>query len=190
MITNRSVAASLSILATMAMVCSGCGRREEAAPAAAVDGTMVVTSPAFAAGQPIPAKYTADGEDVSPPLQWTGIPEGARSIALICDDPDAPGGTWVHWLLYNLPPGESGMPEATPAANELPNGARHGVNDFGRAGYDGPAPPSGKAHRYRFRVYALDAVLILKPRAGRSELDRAMKGHILATGELTGTYQR
>ncbi len=177
--------APMLLLATI-----GCARETATEPTNPAKGTLIVISPAFANGAPIPAKYTADGDDVSPPLQWTGIPRGTRSVALICDDPDAPGGTWVHWLLYNLPPSEPGLAEATPEADELPNGARHGLNDFGRPGYGGPSPPSGKAHRYRFRVYALDAVLILKPRATRAELDAAMKGHILATGELTGTYGR
>jgi Raf kinase inhibitor-like YbhB/YbcL family protein len=178
------------VVAAATLLCAGCGPKAERQPPKADGNVLVVTSPAFANGAPIPAKYTADGDDVSPPLQWTGVPEKARSVALICDDPDAPGGTWVHWLLYNMPPRETGLAEGIPEANELPNGSMHGLNDFGRPGYGGPAPPSGKVHRYRFHVYALDAVLILKPRALRSELERAMRGHILAEGELIGTYKR
>ncbi len=188
---RRSARLAWPTIVVALVACAGCAPKAEQEPSPKTDeGGLVVISPAFANGASIPVKYTADGEDVSPPLQWTGIPKGARSVALVCDDPDAPGGTWVHWVLFNLPPGDPGLAEGTPEADQLPNGARHGLNDFGRPGYGGPAPPSGKAHRYRFRVYALDAVLILKPRVKLNELEAAMKGHILATGELTGTYAR
>jgi len=169
---------------------AGCTPKPEPGPETPDKGTLVVTSPAFANGKPIPAKYTGDGDDVSPPLKWTGLPAGTRSVALICDDPDAPGGDWTHWVLFNITPSETSLPEGVPEAEELPRGAMHGLNDFGRPGYGGPAPPSGPAHRYRFRVYALDTVLIVRPRAKRSALDDAMAGHILATGELVGTYGR
>lgn len=168
----------------------GCAQKKEPAGERPIGGALIVISPAFADGTPMPVKYTDDGENVSPPLQWTGIPEGTRSVAVVCDDPDAPGGVWVHWVLYNIPPKETGLAEGIPEGNELPNGAMHGLNDFGRPGYGGPAPPSGKVHRYRFRVYALDAVMVLKPRARRAQLDAAMEGHILAKGELIGTYRR
>ncbi|MCX7722324.1 MAG: YbhB/YbcL family Raf kinase inhibitor-like protein, partial [Verrucomicrobiae bacterium] len=121
-----------------------------------------VTSPAFQDGKPIPSKYTCDGEDVSPPLNWTNVPPEAKSLVLISDDPDAPVGTWVHWVLYDLPPTTAGLSEGVPKSSELPNGAKQGINDFRRIGYGGPCPPPGKPHRYYFKLYALDTVLGLK----------------------------
>ena len=155
-------------------------------------GAMMIrlTSPAFQAGQPIPSRYTADGADVSPPLSWSGVPEGTRSLALVCDDPDAPRGTWVHWVLYGLPPTVTELPEGVPADPTTPQGAKQGTNDFGRLGYGGPAPPPGKPHRYFFKIYALDIVPDLAPGASKQELLSAMEGHILAQGELMGTYKR
>lgn len=152
--------------------------------------TMKLTSSAFAEGQPIPAQFTGDGADVSPPLRWSDAPPGARAFALICDDPDAPAGTWVHWVLYGLPATITELAQAVPASETLPNGARQGLNDFRRVGYGGPSPPPGKPHRYFFRVYALDAEPPLKPRATKAELLKAMQNHILAEGTLMGTYQR
>jgi Raf kinase inhibitor-like YbhB/YbcL family protein len=152
--------------------------------------SIQLTSLAFAEGQPIPAKYTGDGPDISPPLRWSGVPPGTKSLALICDDPDAPVGTWVHWVLYGLPATTNELPEKVPTTDTLPNGARQGLNDFGRVGYGGPAPPPGKPHRYFFKLYALDTQLDLKPRATKQDLLRAMEGHILAQGQLMGTYQR
>lgn len=149
-----------------------------------------VTSTAFQEGTTMPTKYTGDGNDVSPPLAWSGIPDGAKSIALICDDPDAPVGTWVHWVLYNLPPNTAELAENVPRQDTLPNGARQGRNDFGKIGYGGPAPPPGPAHRYYFKIYALDAVLDLKPGDTKTQLVKAMEGHILAQGQLMGKYQR
>lgn len=149
-----------------------------------------VSSSAFEEGEKIPAKYTSDGENVSPPLSWTGLPTDTKSIAIICEDPDAPGGTWVHWVFYNLPPTPSNLPENISTAEALPNGARQGVNDFKRTGYNGPAPPHGKEHRYYFRVYALDTLLTLKPKATKADLTHAMQGHILAQAEHMGRYQR
>ncbi len=147
--------------------------------------TMKVTSSAFQAGQAIPTKYTCEGEDISPPLQWSGVPAGAKSFALICDDPDAPVGTWVHWVLYDLP-----VTTTVPASETLSFGAKQGTNDFKRIGYGGPCPPPGKPHHYYFRLYALDADLLLKPGASKQELLRAMDGHILAEAQLSGIYQR
>lgn len=151
---------------------------------------LTVNSSAFREGQPIPAKYTCQGEDVSPPLEWSVPPEGTQSLALICDDPDAPVGTWVHWVLYGLPPGTRNLPEHVPARETLPDGSRQGVNDFRRVGYGGPCPPPGKAHRYYFKVYALDTSVALPPRATKAQLLQAITGHILAEGQLMGTYQR
>ena len=151
---------------------------------------MKISSTAFAEGNPIPMRHTCDGEDVSPPLEWTLPPPGTRSLALICDDPDAPAGTWVHWVLYGLPPEIRELAEMVPAVERLPSGAKQGVNDFRRVGYGGPCPPPGRAHRYYFKLYALDAAPDLRPRATKQELVRAMSGHILAEAQLMGTYQR
>jgi hypothetical protein len=149
-----------------------------------------LTSPAFSEGAPIPIQYTCDGRDGSPPLQWSGVPANAQSIALICDDPDAPGGTWVHWVLFNLPARTTELEEGLPRIATLPNGAKQGQNDFHRLGFGGPCPPPGKAHRYFFKLYALDTTLTLGPNATKRDLVHAMTGHILAEGQLMGTYKR
>lgn len=148
-----------------------------------------ITSSAFEDGALIPAEYTCDGRDISPPLQWDEVPEGTKSIALICDDPDAPAGTWVHWVMYNLPPETKELAENIPPDETLPNRARQGTTDFGRIGYGGPCPPSG-THRYFFKVYALDKDLDLPTGADKRELLDAMDGHILGQGELMGKYAR
>ena len=150
---------------------------------------MKISSPAFEPNGSIPSKYTCDGDDVSPPLEWSGIPPKTRSVALICDDPDAPRGVFVHWVLYNVPPTAKGLPEHVAAKRELPDGSRQGTNDFGKVGYGGPCPPSG-THRYRFTLYALDAELRGPASATRKDVDAAMKGHVLETAQLTGVYTR
>ena len=157
--------------------------------------TMTITSTAFENGQPIPAKYTGEGEDVSPPLAWTGVPDGAQQLALICDDPDAPTDEpWVHWVIYGLAATTTDLPEGVPAAETVDDPpAVQGVNGWpGRViGYGGPMPPPGHGvHHYHFKLYALDAALGLAPGQSEAELLAAMDGHILATGELIGTYQR
>ncbi len=151
---------------------------------------MKLTSSAFAEGKPIPIQYTCDGAAVSPPLVWSEIPAHTRSFALICDDPDAPGGTWVHWVIYGLPDTARELSERTATTEQLPDGARQGLNDFRRVGYGGPCPPPGTPHRYFFKLYALDADLPLKPRATKAALLRAMEGHVLGAAQLMGTYQR
>jgi hypothetical protein len=151
---------------------------------------MRLWSPAFEEGKPIPVAYTCDGKDVSPPLNWEGAPEGTRSFALICDDPDAPMGTWVHWVLFNIPADSTSLPEGVPTDAKLPDGARQGLSDFGRTGYGGPCPPRGKPHRYFFKLYALDTVLELEGNIRKADLERAMAGHVLAQAQLMGTYQR
>ncbi len=148
-----------------------------------------ITSSAFADGGLIPAKYTCDGADVSPPLQWDAVPEGTRSIALICDDPDAPMGTWVHWILFNLPSDAKELAQNIPTEETLPNGAKQGVNDFGRVGYGGPCPPGG-THRYFFKIYALDTEVGLEAGADKRQLLKTMEGHILEQGQLVGKYKR
>ncbi len=148
-----------------------------------------ITSSAFEDGGLIPAKYTCDGADVSPPLQWDAVPEGTKSIALICDDPDAPMGTWVHWVLFNLPSDAKELAENIPTEETLPNGAKQGVNDFGRVGYGGPCPPGG-THRYFFKIYALDTEVGLEAGADKRRLLKTMEGHILGQGQLIGKYKR
>jgi Raf kinase inhibitor-like YbhB/YbcL family protein len=148
-----------------------------------------VTSPAFVEGGMIPSKYTADGQNVSPPLKWEGVPDGAKSIALISDDPDAPVGTWVHWVMWNISPDKKELPENIPPDPELSDGSIQGITDFRRPGYGGPAPPSG-THRYYFKVYALDTKLGLPSGSTKADLLKAMEGHILAEGQLMGKYKR
>jgi len=148
-----------------------------------------VKSEAFEEGGMIPKKYTCDGEDASPPLSWTGVPEGTKALALICDDPDAPVGTWVHWVIFNIPPDTTGLSENIPPERVLESGARQGRNDFGNIGYGGPCPPRG-THRYYFKLYALDKKVDLEPGATKDGLLKAMEGHILAEGRLMGRYKR
>ena len=151
--------------------------------------TMKLTSTAFEEGGMIPAEYTCDGQNISPPLAWSGVPDGAKTLALIADDPDAPRGTWVHWLVYQIPPTEKGLPENVPARPTLEGGARQGTNDFKKTAYGGPCPPSG-THRYFFKLYALDADLNLPPGATKDQLLKATEGHVLAEGQLMGRYKR
>jgi Raf kinase inhibitor-like YbhB/YbcL family protein len=148
-----------------------------------------VTSSAFKEGSMIPRQYTCDGEDISPPLAWAGVPEDTKSLALICDDPDAPMGTWVHWVLFNIPAGIKELPAKIPSEKIIENGAKHGVNDFRKFGYGGPCPPGG-THRYYFKLYALDTEINLDPGITKAELLKAMEGHILAEGKLMGRYKR
>ncbi|QDV35613.1 YbhB/YbcL family Raf kinase inhibitor-like protein [Tautonia plasticadhaerens] len=176
-----------------------CGGRDEAEVAPPMEGTPMtirLESSAFEEGADIPRRYTCDGEDISPPLSWSGVPDSARSLVLICDDPDAPRGTWTHWVLYDLPPGASGLPEGLPADEAVrfasggsDHDARQGKNDFRKAGYGGPCPPSG-THRYFFRLYALDTTTGLGPGASRRPVEQAMQGHVLAQGQLMGRYTR
>ena len=153
------------------------------------DRQLRIVSDAFDDGGSIPATYTCDGEDVSPPLAWSAVPAGTASFALIVEDPDAPSGDFTHWLIYDLPAHATGLPDRVPTAPALDDGARQGRNDFKRAGYGGPCPPSGE-HRYVFTVYALDSVLGLPSEASKQELRDAMDGHVLAEGRLTGRYRR
>jgi Raf kinase inhibitor-like YbhB/YbcL family protein len=155
--------------------------------------TLTLTSPSFPAGGAIPRRFTCEGDDVSPALAWTGVPANARAFALVVDDPDAPDPakprmTFVHWVLYNLPAATSTLPEGADAG-ALPDGARVGLNDWRRAAWGGPCPPIGR-HRYFFKLYALDAVLLDLGPATKAAVERAMRGHVLAQAELVGTYQK
>jgi hypothetical protein len=154
---------------------------------------LTITSPAFSHNGEIPKRYTCDGKDISPAVQWSGLPEGTRSLVLIVDDPDAPDPaapqmTWVHWVLYNIPPDTTGLPEGV-KPQDLPRGTKEGLNDWKRTGYGGPCPPIGR-HRYFHKLYALDAVLPDLGRPTKGALEKAMEGHILSKAELIGTYQR
>ncbi len=150
---------------------------------------MKLTSKAFDNNKTIPSQFTCDGKDISPALSWSQPPADTKSLALICDDPDAPGKTWVHWVVYNLPPSTRFLPEAIPLGRKIPDGGFQGINDFKKLSYGGPCPPGG-THRYFFKVYALDKILDLEPGATKTELEAAMKGHILDGGELMGYYSR
>jgi len=151
---------------------------------------MELKSSAFQNNQDIPSKYTCDGADVSPPLIWNNPPNGSKAFALISDDPDAPASAWVHWVIYDLPGDAKELAEGVPAQESLPNGAKQGLNDFKKAGYGGPCPPRGPAHRYFFKLYALDRPTNLKPRATKQQLLDAMKGHIIGEAQLVGKYKR
>lgn len=151
---------------------------------------LSIRSPAFAHGTSIPARYTCDGENVSPPLEWKDVPQEAESLALIVDDPDAPLLTWVHWLVYDMPASRTSLPENVPRQTVLEDGTKQGITSFRRIGYGGPCPPGRKAHRYYFRLYALDAELGLSPGAKKKALIRALQRHLLATAETMGTYAR
>jgi Raf kinase inhibitor-like YbhB/YbcL family protein len=153
--------------------------------------TMTITSSAFSHNASIPSKYTCNGRDISPPLQWTGVPSQAKSLVLIVDDPDAPDPkapttTWVHWVLYNLPPYSNGLPEAV-KPNALPEGTLEGNNDWKRSGYGGPCPPIGQ-HRYFFKLYALDTVLKNLKHPGKAQVENAMQGHVLDSAEYIGVF--
>jgi len=179
---HRYIAASLLTLIASAAPVSDVSGEEPAM-------SLSLTSPAFSHGSGIPARHTCQDADVSPPLAWSGVPAGAKSLALIVDDPDAPDPaapkmTWVHWVVYNLPPGTSALPEGA----ALPAGALQGVNDFKHARYNGPCPPVGR-HRYFFKLYALDTMLPDLHQPAKAALEKAMQGHVLAHAELIGTYQ-
>jgi Raf kinase inhibitor-like YbhB/YbcL family protein len=152
--------------------------------------TMVITTDGFGPGERIPDKYTCEGRDISPALRWKSVPAGTQSLALILDDPDAPMGKFTHWVVCNIPPDKGGLPEGAPMRAVLPDKSRQGVTGFGREGYGGPCPPPGKPHHYYFRLYALDLKIELPPGFRQKDLEEAMRGHILAQGELMGTYSR
>ncbi len=151
---------------------------------------FTITTSAFASGAAIPDRYTCKGEDLSPALEWKDAPAKTASFAIIMDDPDAPAGVWVHWVLWNVPRSATSLPEGVPKNGRLDDGSQEGRNSFGKTGYNGPCPPPGQTHRYFFRLYALDGQLNLPADADRSQLDGAMKGHVLAQTEYMGTFHR
>ena len=173
---------SLFFLAFSLMLFAGSGIPQEGKD-------MKLQSPVFNEGDMIPEKYTCDGDDISPPLKWSDVPHSAISLALICDDPDAPAGTWVHWVIFNMPAHTSGLKEFVPIERKLPDGSIQGTNDSRKIGYGGPCPPSG-THRYYFKLYALNRKLELESGATKWQLVQAMKGHILSEAQLMGKYKR
>jgi len=150
---------------------------------------LAISSTAFSNGGMIPSRYTCDGANISPPLQWSGLPAGTKTVALIVDDPDAPAKTWVHWVIYDLPANTTQLPENIKSQENLAGGGKQGTNDFKKIGYGGPCPPSG-THRYFFKLYAVDIETSRGPGATKDELLKTMEGHVLAQGELVGKYTR
>ncbi len=179
----REIPAVLMLAVIVAALCV-CARQHACAAA-----KITVTSASFKEGQMMPEKHAYDKDNSSPSIGWSGIPAGTRTIAVICDDPDAPSGSWVHWVIFNIPASAIGLPEGIPMAEQFDDGTLQGTNDFKKPGYDGPYPPYG-THRYVFTVYALDMVSDLAQDATRQDLMRAMGGHVLGTGSLTGRYKR
>jgi Raf kinase inhibitor-like YbhB/YbcL family protein len=176
------------LLVVAAVPCKKPDRKQSTAQGGALM-KINLTSSAFAPDSMIPSKYTCDGEDISPPLAWDTVPEGTKSLALISDDPDAPMGTWVHWVVYNLPAAARSLPENVPPYAVIEDGGEQGTNDFGNTGYGGPCPPGG-THRYFFKLYALDTELSLSGKARKKDVEKAMQGHVLGQGELMGRYRR
>lgn len=173
------VVIALSVLAILFVIIQG-----------DVPMTFSMKSNAFTNESGIPEEFTCDGVDNSPELSWTSPPAGTKSFALIMDDPDAPSGTWVHWVLYDLPENVRQLPKGVQKTEKLPNGAKQGMTDFRKVGYYGPCPPKGPAHRYYFKLYALDCLLNLAPKASKADVEKAMQGHVLAEAVLMGKYGR
>ena len=191
-VTARANVLGLLFLVMMVVLIAACSSDKEpdlaTQPQSSV--TIAVTSPAFTEGSPIPVEYTCQGDNISPVLKWANVPDDTKSMALIMDDPDAPGRTFVHWVLYNIPATANGLSEASTRETAQSMGAAEGRSGSGRSGYGGPCPPSGSPHRYFFRVYALDTTIELDEGATKTQLLEAMQGKIIAQGELVGTYSR
>src|SRR5262249_23618297 len=189
---NTSIRIALAAFALAAVVAACDGKHDQDRPKTGYQpqpaADLQVTSAAFLDGRPIPSEHTCDGQDSSPPLKWSGAPQSTKSIAIICEDPDAPGGTWTHWVLYNLPGDLTELSEGTPRSESSVRGALQGNNDFGRAGYGGPCPPPGATHHYAFKVFALDSSLDPIANATGQQLEQAMRGHVVGEGTLVGTY--
>ena len=182
-----------SFLLLISLAAFGCAQPAPPEEKALPEGgnmSFSITSTAFADGAEIPVKYSCDGENVSPPLDWSEVPTGTASFALILDDPDAPVGVFTHWVIFNLPPDTRGLPEAAVKDSQVASGALQGKSGSGKIGYFGPCPPRGTPHHYRFTLYALDKSLDLAAGATKDQVLQAMEGHILAQSQLTGIYQR
>jgi Raf kinase inhibitor-like YbhB/YbcL family protein len=178
------------LIVSASLLLSAASLLSQTAPTGGAATPFQLSSTSFAGSEGIPKQFSCEGSDASPPLSWKGVPSAAKSLALIMDDPDAPAGTWVHWVLYNLPASATDLAEGVEKQEQLANGTLQGRNSFGKVGYGGPCPPPGTPHRYFFKFYALDIKLDLKAGAGKDELEQAMKGHILGHAELIGTYRR
>jgi Raf kinase inhibitor-like YbhB/YbcL family protein len=189
-IVDRGRALSIGFVVWLFALVVAAPRANTSAAQGARPMEFSITSESFKNGSEIPKRFTCDGADVSPELSWTALPSGVQSLALIADDPDAPAGTWTHWVLFNLPPATTHLAEGVSKVDELPGGARQGRNDFRKIGYNGPCPPPGKPHQYFFKLYALNTSLQLSAGASKQELEKAMEGHIAAKAELMGTYKR
>ena len=175
----------LTLLIIMILLLTGCIAKENK-----YMEKISIQAEGFNEGDMIPDEFTCKGRDISPSISWKGIPAGTQSITLIMDDPDAPGGTFVHWVIYNIPSQTWNLPKGMPQDKTLADGSMQGMTDFGQPGYGGPWPSSGKTHRYFFKVYALDMKINLPAQASKNQVESAMKGHILAEGALMGTYRR
>jgi hypothetical protein len=184
--TKESLKIGIWLLVILAVL-GACGEQRAGEAPSGATGIQVESS-AFAEGATIPQKYTCDGEDISPPLAWEEPPADTQSLALVCDDPDAPSGTWDHWILFNIPNTVRSLPEGVPADGTVAGIGSHGSNSWKRLGYGGPCPPQGSTHHYSFRIYALDTSLDLEAGASKKDLEKAMAGHILAEGQLVGQY--
>ncbi|MDB6066696.1 MAG: putative kinase inhibitor [Pedosphaera sp.] len=183
----KSIVRNVFLAVAAVFLCAfvwSCAKKADAA------NSIALASPAFGDGKIIPTECTCDGKDLSPPLSWGVAPAGTKSFALTCEDPDAPGGTWTHWLYYGLPAGTTQLPQGVSAVENPPNGGRQCLNSFNRMGYGGPCPPPGQTHHYVFRIYALDSDISLQPSASLKDFNQAIKGHVLGQGELTGMYKR
>jgi Raf kinase inhibitor-like YbhB/YbcL family protein len=181
---------TLLLLTTLMVFTAAACARNTPALQREMGPALSLSSTAFKEADRIPARYACDGEDISPPLSWDEPPPQTRAFALTVEDPDASGGTFTHWVLFNVPAGARQLIEALPAQERLENGTLQGKNDFGNIGYNGPCPPGGPVHHYVFTIYALDNFLDLKPGASKKQVTEAVAGHVLAQGQLTGTYQR
>ena len=185
MMRTKRITLLTAILAALAIVASCAQRATENIPL-----TLDLVSTDFPSGGSIPKPFTCEGSDMSPALQWKAPPSGTQSFALIADDPDAPVGTWVHWVIFDMPGSLRSLPQNFPKDPQAADGSRQGSNDFDKIGYGGPCPPAGKPHRYFFKLYALDTKLNLKAGTNKKAVETAMQGHILARGEYMGRYSR
>jgi hypothetical protein len=183
---KRHFTIGIFVLAVFFASAAGYGRISQGG----VTMPLELKSPDFSSGEIIPRQFTCDGADMSPALEWNDPPAATKSFALVADDPDAPVGTWVHWVLFNLPATARSLAENAPKKEQMADGSLQGRNDFGKIGYGGPCPPPGKPHRYFFKLYAVDTKLNLKPGAPKKDVERAIQGHILAQGEWMGRYAR
>lgn len=182
------VGVSLWVILTFVSACQGTQQGPQTMGEA--EAALQIETDAFESDGTIPQRYTCDGQDLSPSLSWSEPPAGTQSLLLICDDPDAPGGTWNHWVLFNIPATARSLPEGIPADPLVEGAGTHGANSWRHLGYGGPCPPKGSEHRYQFQLYALDIILGLEPGASENEVARAMKDHVLAEGQLVGRYSR